>query len=104
MKPGAELDALVAEKVMKVAPLNAAPLNMPRYPHYSTNIAAAWEVVNHLIQYEGTGLFNIEAASGPSVCARFGPWPVKEQEWRYAESAPHAICLAALKACGVKTE
>lgn len=157
MKPGIELDALVAEKVMGIDPLSvnqsgytygAPPVDMwiddtdfptraknalydngikrlsdltgkgeidicridgvggetlrkisaivPFLPigfikPYSTDISAAWEVVERL---DGTYEPTIER-HGPGWTA----WFDSASAW--AETAPHAICLAALKACGV---
>jgi len=102
MKPGRELDALIAEKVFglevewkegfgskEVFPVS----RLTAIPEYSTDIAAAWLVVEKLkgrepsIAYEGE---------------KYG-WEVSltinhEIFCIYGKSAPHAICLAALKA------
>lgn len=65
---------------------------------YSTNIAHAWEVVEklrhtHLFEYEGAGV---------SVWAGFQPFgadkTLEPDDGCYSESAPLAICRAALKA------
>lgn len=108
MSPGRELDTLVAEKVMgrivSLDPLWMKIYETPdafvetsqsrawrRWLHpYSTDIAAAWEVVEKLC--------DVELRDG---------WDGKRW-WRCtighkhasarAYSAPHAICLAALKA------
>lgn len=106
MKPGRELDALVAEKVMGwksvehrfedpfhrwdgIAPEHGS--HRFTVPDFSTDIAAAWEVVEKLndlilerdVTAEGTR-YNV-------VIDGIETW---------AETAPHAICLAALKAVG----
>jgi len=122
MKPGRELDALVAEKVMgwkdcKVHPdpkfaaaglCGLKPNRLPNpiewgiapVPHHSTDIKAAWEVVEKL---KGKELSHLTLTY----------WPVPD-EWScedaqnednpkigaVAKTAPHAICLAALKAVG----
>lgn len=105
MKPGRELDALVAEKVMGWSPVGdefdgaefAAFLDA--HP-YSTDIAAAWEV--------------FEKIQPAAIChAKFGgknklpEWVVARpddmgDEIATAPTAPHAICLAALNAVGVE--
>lgn len=84
LKPGRELDALVAEKVMggELRP-------------YSTDISAAWEVVEKYkwaepeLRYsdeQHCWVFSLHKASGyPNECG---------------DTAPHAICLAALRAVG----
>lgn len=112
MKPGRELDALIAEKVFGAVrtqekfqgyvPIPGDPVYysevykyptgvnyliddpknrhgmMGGVPHYSTDISAAWEVVEKLNkQYS----FHLNTKGS-------------------ADTAPHAICLAALKAVG----
>lgn len=126
MKPGRELDALVAEKVMgwkkdrvrvgrnsgdgttfwtidalrfgdRIHALEPhdQPLNVPGLPPYSTDIAAAWEVVDNMRARN----LEFEISSAPHRL----PWLAKFG--RRAEPAPtpaHAICLAALKAVGAE--
>jgi len=67
-------------------------------PHYSTDIAAAWLVVEKLAA-QGLRL-SLDAFGGD-------PWWVEfaDEQWARgaqatANTAPHAICLAALKAVG----
>lgn len=57
MKPGRELDALIAEKVMRwnrehdecgLPPGVYGSDNIQPFPHYSTDISAAWEVVEKI--------------------------------------------------------
>lgn len=116
MKPGRELDALVAEKVMGFRVKREDVAGLALYaivrwppvpgewlardlPPYSTDIAAAWEVVEKMSVKNGVEIWRHQA----------GCW-VMEIEIGYnandpieghGESAPHAICLAALKAKGV---
>ena len=137
MKPGRELDAMVAEKVMGLRPKQCklhpgntrcgvqsfeiegktifqewGCLYCLRYSKkridparelkpYSTDIAAAWEVVEKL---QERGTLTVSSARGGSVgelktfawCVEIhGP---EVEEW--GDTAPHAICLAALKAVG----
>lgn len=123
MKPGCELDALVAEKVMgwtsSVVPFgeHKMPLignpklqdnehyllaaNVSPYPPYSTDISAAWEVVEILRVKEralileyliGVKKWEVAFVDYPSI----KKWAVRDEE------APLAICLAALKAVGVE--
>lgn len=122
MEAGGELDALVAEKVMgwqwqQWAPNPEQPhLAPPGYgrphpdhwwlgrsifelvPHYSTDIADAWLIVEHLHgrvvidhwsgnQYKV--MIYIPSSGSPSVEAS-------------ADTAPLALCLAALAAVGVE--
>lgn len=96
MPAGRELDSQVAEKVMglKQSPKNAEffqywPYAFEPARPYSTDIAAAWEVVGKF------GLFNLtrygDGTWGAQDNARFDE-PV------VAETAPLAICRASLLA------
>ena len=112
MLPGRELDAVIAEKIMELEVVrnkkggwsigeanywytNDEPggvLSNP-LPEYSTDIAAAWEVVEKLqklnplhIRSDITGRWFVSC----------GPFNAS------ASTAAHAICLAALKAVGVE--
>ena len=135
MKPGRELDVLVAEKVfgLTLKPLfpdepRLAWVTIDSYgddewvcwegnqPEYSTDIAAAWLVVEHL-------------AEEPLCDVRVNHWNDNDYKWECrvtdymkqgecdscgkskayeftaeSHSAPHAIALAALKAKGVVSE
>jgi hypothetical protein len=126
LQPGPELDRLIAEQVMGwthwltsyggefwldgTKPVRAANLRttemspwfLPQFQP-STNMAHAWEVVAEIIRKNpslviqtntdahGT-MCRIITASGdsPASCVR--------------KSAPHAICLAALRAVGADTQ
>lgn len=122
LKPGRELDALVAEKVMGQRTIwfgregdkslmlaRTIELNeelrergemMFGYPgegdvpHYSTDIEAAWEVVETL------KLLGIEVKFVGSWADK--PWycRLRDDAFEFGDTAPHAICLAALKAVG----
>lgn len=149
MKPGRELDALVAEKVMGVVPpvdFRVCPIcdevigrgaeNPPPYfrlwcgrcgewkyspvSEYSTDISAAWEILERIItdwstggSFRGFGYgFKLEHCTEFSeekwictlpetTCAP--PFEeMNEDLYVVGESAPHAICLASLKAVGHK--
>ena len=109
-----ELDALVAENIMGWHNENypsALPWTAPagrcyaftEIPHYRTDIAAAWEVVEAV--YKKTGSWILVAPSldryvayEQTGCADpdFGAF------CEYADSAPRAICLAALKSVGAE--
>lgn len=109
LAPGPALDALVAEKVMNYRggedlswDLSEQPFRQTVQPlPYSTDIAAAWEVVETFLQF------------GIAVhCCRREEWgdhrwkciiavPEKQRDvTAFADTAPHAICLVALKAVG----
>ena len=130
MKAGRELDALVAEKVMgkKVRRLsgnlycweydgdyeNLHGLAQP-IPTYSTDISAAWEVVNKLCNWDVDDNMLILKGQGPDL-ENHGD---EEAEWweaeingdfwgspanAEAETAPLVICLVALKAVGYEQD
>ena len=120
MKPGRELDMLVAEKVMGWSNSigsarsdhmwgimdfdDKGPVLAANFPSYSEDIAAAWELMEKLKGPE----------MGVSICTLWEQpntfkWIAKIEflgterfEFAVEESAAHAICLAALKAIGVK--
>lgn len=111
MKPGRELDALIAEKVMGFKGLRFQTIN-PSFPpdllgskldyfggaevhimNYSTDIAAAFEVIGALqlrqfdlrMGFTFTSIVWMDFQNGKEVRAE-------------GETPMHAICLAALKA------
>jgi hypothetical protein len=115
MEAGRELDAEVAEKVMgaeratSMGDAIVAVGELPYYrfpfgfvrgvPHYSTNIAAAWQVVEK-VQHDY--VISLEFGCWPKsnlvlwrVCLRDAMATVYEA---YAPKSPLAICRAALKA------
>lgn len=97
MNPGPELDRLVNTKVM-------------RYPHGaqcmigavtftpSTNIAHAWEVVEKLKTTHSIDIWTYEGEE-PGYQVDITGWDIPYIS-EHAPTAPHAICLAALKAVG----
>lgn len=120
MNPGRELDALIAEKLFGLNLTDAftgeeRPITsgvalqyldrMSGVPNYSTDIAAAWEVVEKIIHPEFVSSWQFDI--------RVESWPKKYKakfsngggaHIAHEDSAPHAICLAALKALAIKTE
>lgn len=94
MKPGRELDALVANKVMGFQ-------TDPRFkvgdecPHFSTSIEAAWAVVEKLLPR----LISLRWCDGWEV-NEFLPEEKETYLLGESDTAPHAICLAALAAVG----
>jgi hypothetical protein len=114
MKPGRELDILVAEKVMGLTHERAIEL---RFLHdqvgfiplgagycYSTDIAAALEVVERVAYSRGEHWFAIEQGGDGWVAGwRYADACQDDPGWEILATAPtvaHAICLAALKAVG----
>lgn len=119
MKPGRDLDALIAEKVMggnqyeayfvKAIDHDSASVSYETrltWPPYSTDIAAAWVVVDALYIHKHVMVLykenTVMAPSGWYASFDFKyPEPDKaEDQFIWAKTAPHAICLAALKAVG----
>lgn len=134
MKAGRELDALIAEKVMGatvVYPYRSEPghpypgvnpiwtdepwqatsnpqsiSGLENVPHYSTNIADAWMVVEKMGRWHGFDFmivmpdpeqtFHLRTyEAGWYEATNDGP---ERRVVSYADTAPLAICLAALKA------
>lgn len=102
-----ELDVLVAKHVMKLD-VEAAVAGQIldddcgckiEIPHYSTDIAAAWDVVEKL-KIKGFD-FVLHWKTAWECIFWFG-----RDKWfeSNCETAPRAICLAALKAVGVEVK
>lgn len=133
LKPGRELDALVAEKVMGWAPFAPQVLDKLGFhfcspcdicgregepfehclPYFSTKIEAAWKVVEKVIELPQFNdrhcYFNIQQhrAEFKEAEVEMRLFELRDGEellcgpyYVLGESAPHAICLAALKAVG----
>jgi hypothetical protein len=107
MQAGRELDALVAEKVMgwKVKHMDVYGwmYSLPdrnrwtNVPHFSSNIADAWQVVEKA--RKDFGFIDIlPYGSGYETVVRTLNGDIHTK----VETAPHAICLAALRAFGVE--
>lgn len=132
MTPGRELDAIVAEKVMGYrfepgdpASIEAAKTDhtqpylvdrwymtgityIEKLPKFSTDIAAAWAVFEHLHKQDPDMSFSLHYFSMGDGCDE-DKWTVGikalDMETHCDRSAPTAqlaICLAALKAVGVE--
>lgn len=111
MKPGRELDLLIAEKVMGYDPIEnmvydaQPPISVvPPWrplPYYSTDIAAAWEVVEKMREESVYSFIdNTQSPGGKYFCSMVTI--DKGMAGARAATAPHAICLAALRAKGVE--
>lgn len=115
MKPGRELDALVAEKVMGWKFLGGALLSpknqetpteydwqkpTSKVPFYSTDIAAAWEVAMKL----GNVIIHTYWVGEPKFVEASIVGSDAVYKTAAGDSAPHAICLAALKVVGAKLD
>lgn len=115
MKPGRELDALVAEQVFddhvekRFGSEDTWYINNPMplrsLPHYSTSIADAWLVVEKMTK--AAWLPHIWVPHEPQLLYRVElvyDWAGESSKRAFSEAdtAPHAICLAALRAVGVE--
>jgi hypothetical protein len=90
------MDLLVAKKVMGERK-PAKPYDrhfLDTLPHYSTDIAAAWEVVEKMKKNYGFELSWFRTIKKWKVC--IGLTSVA------TDTIPHSICLAALAALGVR--
>lgn len=121
MKPGRELDKLIAEKIFKFETETVYDVwvflrNEGKYsggdwipthvPDYSTSITAAWQLVDKIrtltgIDYD-SDLFTVQQLNSGwrAGTMSFIDWTLEA----VGDTAPHAICLAALKAAGVDFE
>ena len=113
---GREMDALVAEKVMgwkrgdwlKKWPDGSKQEHFDVWiapelkllhdtPMFSTNITAAWEVVEQFIPFVELECNEFDSGFG-WICKL---WLVSSEVSEFGETAPEAICRAALKAMGL---
>lgn len=120
MKAGRHLDSLVAKHVMgwknlheedryygsvgsgKYKTLVGDPpegvqpsIHEDEVPAYSANIAAAWEVVDHILERENGSLQIENTWYGRGWVVTFN-----DDEWASGFTAPEAICRAALQYFG----
>ena len=111
-----EIDALVAEKVAGWTAIAESKINGAlcgtkpdgergykyEVPRYSTDIAAAWQVVEKLMGDQYAYTFTLRQLTGrnaPGKCwAVFKESTAGKESEGYGPDAPTAICLAALKA------
>lgn len=107
-----KIDVLIAEHVMGLEVCESPPV-APCYvdygvgvdgvdgwlPHYSTNIAAAWEVVE---RFHSAGIRVDTGLDGKGN--RYRVRIITRNITQRAKTAPMAICLAALKAKGIEVE
>ena len=110
MPAGREMDALIEENIFNrtlCANDVASYIKTPNgyedlrwHKNYSTNISAAWEVAEHLREELGTCKFFIvvDPKKGNNIRAIFDPILDDEHFEASAETAPLAICRAALLA------
>lgn len=101
-----EIDALISDHIfgikcswVTIEGVTFLQANRNTVPFYSTDIAAAWQVMGKMQEF------------APDVCALIldgGSYVIGEGSafefdvYAEADTAPMAICLAALKATGIK--
>jgi hypothetical protein len=111
LEPGRELDALVWQalngqevNVLKcryvggdIQPHAGYPAGHISPPHYSTDIAAAWEVVEKMLEaYSGVEIYLENERCEVHCDGARDEWD--DLVYIRGDTAPHAICIAALKA------
>jgi hypothetical protein len=71
-------------------------------PHYSTDMTAAWCVVERMRELGWTEHIRgyIGDDRGEHVCTFYNDDQMIDSEWHWADTAPEAICAAALAAVG----
>lgn len=119
MNPGRDLDALVAEKVMGWSELKTGLIVETGWdlygkdstgdgdflvPEYSTDIAAAWDITEKMrhikCKQDKFATFTVMQTE-EGYWAGY-TWHEVSYDDASGHTAPHAICLAALKAVGVE--
>lgn len=101
LQPGRELDALIAQRFTKAKPPKRTAWNdeagfnrayeawLKRIPRYSTDIAAAWSICDHMNNKDTDP---VKAADFYEALEEHGPL-----FFFSGEKTAHIICLAALK-------
>jgi hypothetical protein len=113
MKAGRELNALVSEKVMGYRRtkddcntywVDSDGLEPTHSIDFSSNISAAWEVVEKMGNMQTPPYAFMLAKVGSIYSVHFREEKVFDSKRFYHEgiNLPECICLAALKACGVE--
>ena len=76
-----------------------------KMPYYSTSISDAWEVVEKMKRHFPSIVYNSSDSNSSMWNISFWKDEFGGESWdAIAETAPRAICLAALKVIGVKIE
>ena len=112
---GRDLDALVAVRVMELTPCDRyshSPADAGlltdgqgffAVPYYSTQIGAAWEVLEKLRADGLTMMQSVNHGEAGWWCVLY-PHAGPPAETAYAETAPLSICWAALEFVGLSPE
>lgn len=110
MRSGRELDALVAEKLFNLSlrdrltgeekPVTATQVlshfsNISAIPPFSTDIAAAWQVLEKVVSR--SRLFDADVSTADGGETWSCSFTCDKTVRAFGETAAHAICLAALK-------
>jgi hypothetical protein len=102
LEAGRKLDALVAEKI-GLPLLDGNPTGNPMLGggdriRYSTDIAAAWRVIEKVIEIFGDYGFDLHRINNGVFLCGLGERDYLQRVSAHAPTAPLAICRAALKA------
>lgn len=113
MEDGRDLDILIAEKIfgwtgeliVNCCPLDTLGWRLPgmpnghhqHHPHYSTNIAAAWQVIETMRRVQHTYI-SIHPLGDTNWYAEWDGYGQSREGRVYAPTASLAICRAALAA------
>lgn len=101
MPAGSEIELLISDHVLKLSTLEWNRRFFNNRTKFSTDIAAAWEVVEKMREKFGYRIFNdVSSKIGQCTTANFynNRIPDKISVYVSAETAPLAICRAALLA------
>lgn len=113
-KAGPEMDAMIAEKVMGIDLADSFGRPRPFPKEYSTDSAAAWEIVEAL--KKAGYRFEIGFYEDQWYCGELfdGSWlaisphNAKDRNWDQdvatGKTAPEVICIAALKTVGIEMQ
>jgi len=97
-----DVHAWLAEKQSRGLMKDYCVVDWKHYPRYSTDIAAAWEVVDSVLKLRDDVRFSIYFGCLCKPTARFFVVASgADLALCFADTAPLAICLAALRAVGV---
>jgi hypothetical protein len=114
MKAGSELDVLIATEIMGAIDRGSGWVEWPPTrgiivpPRYSKDISAAWQVVEKIVGPDVN--FRLHRSLDGNYSALIGDGDygaetdMRYKHWSVSDTAPHAICLASLKAMGINTE
>ena len=102
MPAGKEMDQLIYDKIFRESFFGEHPTHLipddfdfVNLPNYSTDISAAWEVVERLAEHDAMEIYLLRQADGCRICKKWCCYSFFEES--LADTAPLAICRCALK-------